>query len=117
MFDDLLLFKLTALKSRHAAERLATIAENVANADTPGYRARDIEDFSEVILRLGRDAPAIEFRKSEMTVRGAESPSGNNVLLEDQISRAARAARDHETASLIYSKALGFLRTALGKKG
>lgn len=117
MFDDVLLFKLTALKSRHAAERLATIAENVANADTPGYRARDIEDFSDVIRRLWRDAPASEFRKSDMAVEGAQSPNGNNVSLEDQISRASRAARDHETASLIYGKALGFLRTALGKKG
>jgi flagellar basal-body rod protein FlgB len=119
MLDDIQLIRLSALKSRHASERLATIAENIANADTPGYRARDLESFEDVVKRTAGSAHggSPEFAKVRSAAAGAESPNGNTVALEDQMSRASRAARDHETATLIYTKAISFLRSALGRKG
>lgn len=37
-------------------QRLSVLANNMANADTPGYKARDL-DFSEVLANTGSDAP------------------------------------------------------------
>ncbi|MEQ1931600.1 MAG: flagellar biosynthesis protein FlgB [Parvularculaceae bacterium] len=119
MLDDIQLIGLSALRSRHASERLGLIAGNVANADTPGYLARDLEGFEDAVRRLGRSpaTTAPTFVETHPAIPGAQSPNGNNVALEDQMSRASRAMRDHETATLIYSKALDFLRSALGRKG
>ena len=120
MLDDIRLIGLSALKARYAGERLALIAENVANADTPGYRARDLESFEDALGRFGRaggaggQAPA--FAETSPAAPGAQSPNGNNVSIEDQMMRASRTMRDHETAALIYAKALGLLRSALGRK-
>ena len=45
MLDGIHLFSLASRKSQWASVRQATIAENVANAHTPGFRARDVEAF------------------------------------------------------------------------
>ena len=41
MFEGLEIFQLAGGVARHAASRQAVVAQNIANADTPGYRARD----------------------------------------------------------------------------
>ena len=47
MFEGLEIFQLAGATARHAAARQAVVAQNIANADTPGYRARDVADFAE----------------------------------------------------------------------
>jgi flagellar basal-body rod protein FlgB len=105
------------------------IAENVAHADTPGYHARDLTDFSETIARqdvpftaratrpghleFGADARGFETR--EVTALGAESPNGNSVSLEDQVMRAAEVRHSHELALGVYRKSLDILRTSIGR--
>jgi flagellar basal-body rod protein FlgB len=56
MFDRLEIFSLASAQARHAAARQAVVAQNIANSDTPGYRARDIGDFADM-LRQMRDRP------------------------------------------------------------
>ena len=45
------LFDLASQQARYLAVRQATIASNVANANTPDYKARDVVPFSEVMAR------------------------------------------------------------------
>ena len=45
MFENLDVFKMSSAMAQHAGQRQAVIAQNVANADTPGFIARDIPDF------------------------------------------------------------------------
>ncbi len=58
-----MLDRLTAQLQFHAqalalrAERQKLLAANIANADTPGYQARDV-DFAAALLRATGDAPA-----------------------------------------------------------
>ena len=47
MFSNLTVFKTAHAMAVHAGARQALIAQNVANADTPGYRARDLPSFAE----------------------------------------------------------------------
>jgi len=113
MVNDLNMFSIAAAKARHAAARQTVIAQNVANADTPGYRARDIEPF-EASLRQIRTGVASTPRFKEIRSLGAGSPNGNSVSIEDEMMRSGEAARDHEIASTLYGKALSMLRAALG---
>ena len=83
------------------------ISENVAHADTPGYRARDIADFATTLEstpafaarttrpgHIGFGADARGFEPREATAFGAETPNGNTVSLEDQMIRAAGGAAE-----------------------
>ena len=42
------------------------------------------------------------------------APDGNEVILEEQMAKAARTALDHQLASNLYRKYVGMIRTALG---
>ncbi|OFW99581.1 MAG: hypothetical protein A3E78_00330 [Alphaproteobacteria bacterium RIFCSPHIGHO2_12_FULL_63_12] len=114
MLTDLNIFAIAGAKARHAAARQAVIAQNVANADTPGYRARDLEPFEKTLSRMERDYGSHAPRIVEVTGLGAGSPNGNTVSIEDEMMRAGAAVRDHEIASTIYAKALSMMRSALG---
>jgi flagellar basal-body rod protein FlgB len=110
----------------HAAARQQVIAENVAHADTPGYRARDIADFSATLehapvfaakmtrlghIPFGADPRGLEAR--EISPFGAETPNGNSVALEDQMMRAAEVRQEHELALGVYQKSLAVLRATV----
>ena len=119
MLTDLNLLQTASAMARHAAARQELVAENVANADTPGFKAKDIEPFSEAFARKGaaagesRRAP---FRTERIEQAGTASPNGNTVSIEDQIWRATAAKRQHETAVTLYAKTLSLLRSALGAR-
>lgn len=118
MFDNMKILHTASLMARHAVQRHAQIAENIANANTPGYKAKDLEAFSETYARSEQSAvhgaSAKTFRAERIETPGAASPNGNTVSLEDQMARSSAATRDHDTALTIYSKTLSMLRSSLG---
>ena len=79
MYEQLEVLRMAKALAGHAAARQTTIAGNVANADTPGYRARDIESFASYLDRLDfgtagwRRKPASAFG----TAFGAGAGSGS----------------------------------------
>lgn len=118
MFGDLKILHTASMMARHAVQRHAQIAENIANADTPGYKAKDLEPFSAAYARSEQSAVAgasvNTFRAEQIETPGVASPNGNTVSLEDQMSRSTQASRDHDTALTIYSKTLSMLRSTIG---
>ena len=46
---NLSILNLASALAAHASARQEVIAENVAHADTPGYRARDVADFAAIL--------------------------------------------------------------------
>jgi flagellar basal-body rod protein FlgB len=113
----------------HSSARQVVITENIAHADTPGYRARDVAGFSEVMgqnvgsfaprtTRAGHmdfDADARGFEVEELTAFGAESPNGNTVSLEDQMMRSADVRQNHDLALGVYRKSMDILSASIGK--
>ncbi|MEL6588131.1 MAG: flagellar basal body protein, partial [Pseudomonadota bacterium] len=88
--------------ARHAASRQQVIATNVANADTPNYRAKDVLPFSPkdgtAPLRRTHAGHFAGARTGESTVvqmDGLADPNGNTVSLEEQILRGIDAQRQH----------------------
>jgi flagellar basal-body rod protein FlgB len=123
------ILRLASGLAAHSAARQRVISENIAHADTPGYRARDVAEFGALIddqpafsarttrpghIPFGADRDG--FAATEVTALGAESPNGNTVSLEDQMMRAAEVRHSHELALGVYRKSMDILRTSLGRQ-
>lgn len=118
---------ISALKTKmrwHEA-RQGVLAENVANASTPNFRGQDLTplDLSSPGSAPVRTDPrhmtlaSVQEIDRERPVDGfAKTPDGNGVTLEEQMSKAAQNQMDHQMAAMLYSKSLGLLRTALGRR-
>lgn len=141
MFENLKIFSMASALAQHGAARQSIVAENIANADTPGYRARDVADFAVAYdpgpsndLAVGRadgrtaqtkglqaTRPGHQFEGEasysaaprEVYRPGAESPNGNNVSIENEIFAAAEASSDHQKALAVYRSALSVLRSSI----
>ena len=127
MFETPDVMRLAQDLARYAGTRQSVIARNIANADTPGFRARDLEGFAEAYAR-GTDKVTLETTRqghqtgaplssswSTVDAGGRPSPNGNTVSLEEEMVRATRASSDHNTALTVYRSSLDILRTAIGR--
>lgn len=119
MIKDLALLRQAGALARHAAARHAVVAENMANADTPGYKARDLPAFDSKIADAAKNnAPGLERRMLRPTVlQGMEtSPDGNTVNLADQMTRGADAQAQHAAALTVYRKAIELMRLSVSTR-
>ncbi len=105
--QTLALFALASRQANWLDAREATIASNVANANTPGYQARDLAPFDFVMSNLplsmaatrpGHIQPASEGGE-KVGVKPQESwdvvYSGNSVNLEQEMMKAGDVNRSH----------------------
>jgi flagellar basal-body rod protein FlgB len=103
----LYLFELASSQARWLELRQSTIATNVANANTPGFRARDVEPFNKVLdatpVRLAMTSPAhIQLNATETDTRATAKKdswevvhSGNSVSLEQEMIKSGDVNRDY----------------------
>lgn len=120
-----------ALKTRmhFHQSRQKVLAENVANADSPGFRPMDVKapsvrasnggvgDVS--LARTSAGHMGIGGRRdgfdSARARRFETTPSGNAVNLEDEMMKVAQNQSDYQLAASLYSKGLGLMKIAIGK--
>jgi len=98
----------------HAATRQQAISQNIANANTPGYRTRDAVSFSEFLERT-RDGNSDGLIRPEARPVTA-APNGNTVSLEHEMMRGAEVRQQHELALGVYSTARDILRAVIAKR-
>ena len=124
MFQSLDLFRTSMAMARHAGQSQALTAQNMANADTPGYRAREMPDFAAALrdasggqraTRAGHMNGAHGMREEPVLRRAATDPNGNTVSLEAEMIAAVNADRQHSRALAIYRSGLTILRASLGR--
>lgn len=143
MAYDLTITDMARALARHSATRQSAITDNIANADTPGFKAKDVRPFAEVYeaqrggeavsprstsapftpaaTRGGhvgfteKNSDALQTPTFETTRIGADSPNGNSVSLEDQIARGAEAVAHHQMALGVLQKAGGLVRLVVGR--
>ena len=137
--DDLPLF--TMLKGRlgHLTQRQRVIGQNVANADTPGYAARDIGGFTFAdALKAQRGPSGVTTARTNAAHLQGASPAprgpaavwssraapdsettldGNSVVLEEQMVRMAESRADYDAAVSFYQKSMGLIRMASRRPG
>jgi flagellar basal-body rod protein FlgB len=131
------LFQLLSARMSWLSQRQVVLSQNIAHADTPDYRPKDLRaaDFTRLVegiaarqgqLALAHTAPAhLEGApvarvglagRAQATVYEV-APDGNAVVLEEQSARAAETALDYQLTSNLYRKYLGMVRIALGHQG
>ena len=128
MFEKLEITAMAQAMASHAGARLGAISQNMANADTPGYKARDVADFNTVwaagqiggemrATRNGHLGSTAQTMTPEIiTSTGASAPNGNSVSLEGEMVKAAEVRQQHDMALAIYRATSDILRTSLGRK-
>ena len=130
------LFQLISARMTWLSQRQVVLNQNIANADTPDYRPKDLRaaDFSRLVGGFvgqpGRLAMAQTDRThldgapvARLGLAGREqrtayevAPDGNAVVLEEQTAKAAETALDFQLTSNLYRKYLGMVRIALGNQ-
>ena len=132
MDGKLSIFDAIGRKMAWLTQRQTVIAENIANADTPGYAPRDMNEsaFARLLMRSvapvtptltnnahmrGTLASDSEFKVAEERRPYETSPDGNAVVLEEQIIKVGQTQSDYQLMSNLYRKHLAMIRTALGR--
>lgn len=107
MTSPVYLFDLASRQAQWLATRQSTISGNIANANTPSYKARDVEPFADVLdkTRLtmaATNASHIGFSPSHAEgakVKKADTwdtvYSNNSVSLEQELLKAGEVSRQH----------------------
>jgi flagellar basal-body rod protein FlgB len=118
------LFALAEKRLAWVEQRQSLLAQNIANADTPGWRTRDLKPFdallSGAVLAPVRTSPlhlvAAEGGAVTATAQISErAPDGNAVELDKELAKVADTESAHELVTELYMKYQGMIRTALGR--
>ncbi len=127
--SDIPILSMLRTRMQWHQERQRLLAENVANADTPKYRARDLAppDFGYALKTTGvslarteaghiaatgdAGSPFAEDRNRHYEVR----PRGNAVNHEDEMLKLAGNQMDYEAVTSLYTHSLALVKTAFGK--
>ncbi len=130
--SKLSLFEALTERMQWLGQRQHVLAQNIANLNTPGYRARDLResDFARMVGRSHRGvtlastsgaalgSAGLQRGKAYEVITdpapGESTPSGNAVMLEDQLMKVADTQAGYQTAISLYKKHLALLRMALG---
>lgn len=123
------LFKLAEQRLGWLDRRQEVLAQNIANANTPGFAARDLTPFAKVMARTGAPALARTAPQHIVPASSGAMPArperlaaerthdGNAVRIEDQVARVAETETQHELTVGLYRKYMGLFRIALGRGG
>jgi len=131
-FADLPLFTALTQRLSFLGQRQNVLAQNVANADTPGYLPRDVEEpdfralLAEASGRLAVSAtdprhlaPQGAARQGAFAVvadgSGEVNAVGNGVDLEAQMFKVSETSSRYQLATALYRKHVEMIRIALGR--
>lgn len=132
-FTQISLLSALAEKMRWHQTRQSLLAENVANAETPGYQGRDLApfDFAEELKANSTAQVATLATNPGHFVAQSRSgeggfgltdaatfeitPEGNGVTLEDEMMKVTANQMDYQAITTLYTRSLKLIRTALGR--
>jgi flagellar basal-body rod protein FlgB len=133
--NDIPLFAMLKGKLAYVSQRQSVIAQNVANADTPGFAPKDLKAFSfDQALKSAQGATGIGVVRTNAahlkTDAAGDEPwgdqnspdsevrlDGNHVVLEEQMMKLTQAKMDYDAAVGFYQQSLQLLQTAIKKPG
>ena len=138
---DIPIFAMLRSRMGYLSQRQRTIAENVANADTPGYAPHDLKPFSFQAHVRAAGASAVApagamavTNAAHMQAPGAQKGlaagvksaktndseltlDGNGVVLEEEMMKMTQARMDYDAAVSFYQKSLDMLKLATRRPG
>lgn len=128
-FSNIPLFGVAKKRLDYLTRRQEVIASNIANADTPDYRAKDLKEFrfKELIRRetrhlsvaatsdahlMGQRKRVSEFDERALRKPYETTPNENGVVLEEQMMNLGVTNESHRLASQLYRKHIEMLKMA-----
>lgn len=122
------LFEALSKRMAWLGDRQTVLAENVANADTPGYVARDLrppdfknmldqtqKKFSLVTTQPGHISVARDVTEDARPEKESDSGiDGNRVSLEQEMMKVSQTANDFALTTTIYRDNIGMIKSVLG---
>ena len=127
MLSGIDLFRVAADRMRYLIQRQTVISRNIANADTPGYKAADLAPFEPSAPAAGPLAvaatqpahlgstparPSVAAQVVASSLYG-EKPNGNTVSLEEQMLKSADIANSFALASAAYAKGISLMKIGI----
>lgn len=130
--DKLTFFAMAKKRLEWLSQRQDVLAQNIANADTPHYRPRDLQPLSfkdlvgqetkQVNMAMtekghleGRRRSTDEFTEKKERKPFETLPSGNAVDLEEQMGKLNETSVSHKLTVQLYTEQLNMIKTALDK--
>ncbi len=127
------LFGAVKARLQWLTQRQSVLAQNIANADTPKYKARDLKplDFNGMIERqiqpLRMKVTSAKHLKGEVRNVGEfavgkekkpyeTSPAGNSVILEEQMNKINETAISNKIMNDLYRKNIDMIKIAIGRR-
>jgi len=111
-------------------QRQDVLSQNVANADTPRYVARDLKtlDFDKMVGAASSGTKMMTTNAKHIALSSAHggkfedqdtpdqasNPNGNSVSLEMEMIKVADTQAQFQAAANIYAKAMTLMKTAIG---
>lgn len=131
---NIALFQAMGAKMSYLSTRQGVIAQNIANADTPDYRAHDLTkvDFGAVLQDItGSKKVRVERTNPNHMMPGGNindprdfksrttyevAPDDNSVIIEEQMIKATETTMDYNLITNLLRKNVGMIQTALGRQ-
>ncbi|WOH64373.1 flagellar basal body rod protein FlgB [Bradyrhizobium sp. BWA-3-5] len=133
--NDLPILSALRTKMQWHQERQRVLAENISNANTPNFKPSDLVEpkFDNKGANVGGTMGSLAMMRTSATHIGAAGgapsfggdggrsgfltkPAGNAVNLEDQMLKVSANQMDYAAATSLYTRSLGMLKTAIGKR-
>ncbi|MEX2644152.1 MAG: flagellar basal body rod protein FlgB [Acetobacterales bacterium] len=132
---NLTLFRMSEQRMDYLNERQKVLSTNIANADSPSYRPRDLKEQQFRSLVREAQSPRIAFEQTDAghiqsaslrepdmrdrkdKVSYESAPAGNAVVIEEQMIKVGETSLQYDTTSRLYRKYLEMFKTALGADG
>ena len=129
-FAQLPMFRLIARRMDFLNARQQVLAQNIANSDTPGYAAKDLQvkTFGQLVAT---GAPVLQVVKTDPAHLGSKQDagrvemrqvatrdstlSGNGVELQKELMKVSETSMDYQLTTNVYKKQVGLFRMILGR--
>lgn len=128
--QDLPLLSMLRQRMSWLNQRQDTLSQNVANADTPRYVARDLKplDFDQMMGAVNPGTAMMTTNARHIAISPSRtgqfedhetpdqefSPNGNAVSLEVEMIKVADTQAQYQAAANLYGKAVTMMKTAIG---
>ena len=128
--EKMTLFSTVKGRMKWLTQRQEVLAQNIANADTPRYKAADLKafDFKTILRRekaqlnmevsdnshlVGRRRRIRDFAEQVERQPYETSPNGNSVVIEEQLAKVNETHSKHQLVTNLYKKHLGMIVMAV----
>lgn len=119
------LFDLAEKRLAWVDQRQTLLAQNIANANSPGYQGKDMMPFAQTLAQMAPDlvrtnvahltGPTSKLRNDANQRAHERAIDGNTISMDEQLTKVADTEGVQAVVENLYRKYMGMFRTSIGK--